>query len=339
MEHTTVTYKGKKYEVFVIKRMDGVKVPFVVDFDDIGKVLETLWGYKKGKGNGLGYVKRSSDYIYSFLHRYIMKIKDIKITIDHINRIGLDNRKINLRPATYSEQNKNKSKKVKKKSTNLKKVGIDPNEIPVFIDYSKYSNRFFVRVSSDEELFRWGGTNTDEVSLRYKFEEAKKYLRELIDSRPELFEGHMITKSEQKKILKLAKGWNKILRRSGYDFIENFLVDLNDYDMRQYLEENLEDLSKKEKKLLKNIDFNRNKRKILTKLPKDCGVTVSDLPMYCYYNPAHGKVGDRFLIYNHPKLLAQGKTTWTTTTIKTVTTKEKFKAMKKFLKELEKTKI
>jgi hypothetical protein len=44
------------------------------------------------------------------MHREVLKVPD-HLFVDHINRNGLDNRKANLRPATVSENNCNRTKR------------------------------------------------------------------------------------------------------------------------------------------------------------------------------------------------------------------------------------
>lgn len=69
-----------------------------------------------------GYVRRSSDKIY--LHRFLMGSPE-KLTVDHINRNKLDNRKSNLRICTQKENNRNRSKFKDKSSTYLGVTKID----------------------------------------------------------------------------------------------------------------------------------------------------------------------------------------------------------------------
>lgn len=59
------------------------------------------------------------------LHRYLMGVTDKKLTVDHINGNGLDNRKSNLRICTRSQNVMNKRKTSLKTSSKWKGVSYD----------------------------------------------------------------------------------------------------------------------------------------------------------------------------------------------------------------------
>ncbi len=85
-------------------------VPFVVDADDYDKIKNLTWMLTNT------YIATSKMIDWkkytTYIHQFVMNHKfDGKIYVDHINRIHLDNRKVNLRLATQSEQNMNQKKK------------------------------------------------------------------------------------------------------------------------------------------------------------------------------------------------------------------------------------
>lgn len=80
-------------EVVLFNRCCNEVARAIIDTEDMKKVQEKKWGLKNG------YV-RSSDHV--FLHHYVFGRKE-DLIIDHINRDPLDNRKKNLRFATYRE--------------------------------------------------------------------------------------------------------------------------------------------------------------------------------------------------------------------------------------------
>lgn len=87
-----------------------------IDLDSVSEIEKHKWYIKYPENSKTLYV--SADKI-GFLHRFLMKETNKKIQIDHINRNGLDNRKINLRKVNQSINSKNTTVK----SNN--KVGIN----------------------------------------------------------------------------------------------------------------------------------------------------------------------------------------------------------------------
>ena len=102
---------------------------------------------------------------------------------------------------------------------------------------------------------------------------------------------------------------------------------------KNYLEQNLNNMSDKEIEILDNLKFdaeNKNK-KLTTKLPENCGITVDMIPKYCYYSKARGSIGEHFVIDCHPKLNTRS---WSTQTTTKVTLKEKFDQLINKINEL-----
>jgi len=89
-----------------------------IDEGDISRLRDISWtrnitGYIRGMGKG-------KDRKMVFLHRYIMK-PPTGMVIDHINGDKLDNRRCNLRIATYAQNSHNKA------SINIRKIGNNYN--------------------------------------------------------------------------------------------------------------------------------------------------------------------------------------------------------------------
>lgn len=103
----------------VISKKYGI-IPVIIDAEDVDKVREYCWYVHK---NGNNFYCMTSIYLGNgkqkalLLHRLILDSPDL--FIDHINHIGLDNRKSNLRVVTNQENqmnrkpNKNSSSKYK----------------------------------------------------------------------------------------------------------------------------------------------------------------------------------------------------------------------------------
>lgn len=77
----------------------------IIDIDDYNKVKDYRWHLEKSNDN-LKYVADCSEGKTKRLHNIIMGVYD-DMVVDHINGNGLDNRKENLRIATFSENSLN----------------------------------------------------------------------------------------------------------------------------------------------------------------------------------------------------------------------------------------
>ena len=75
----------------------------LVDEDDLHLLSKYNWRLSSN-----GYVCAYANYQKLYLHRLLCKGKE---TVDHINKNKLDNRRCNLRPATYAENNANVGKR------------------------------------------------------------------------------------------------------------------------------------------------------------------------------------------------------------------------------------
>lgn len=88
----------------------------LVDDEDYEMVNQYKWFVKdSGKKQKCLYAYSANVLGSPQMHRFILKSKDRKKIIDHINQNGLDNRRCNLRECTYSQNNANKLKKIGKK--------------------------------------------------------------------------------------------------------------------------------------------------------------------------------------------------------------------------------
>lgn len=107
-------------------------------------------------------------------------------SIVHKNRMYLDNRIENLALKSDSKTNKNNGKK--KRTVKLpKNCKFNKNDIPTYLWYihpsGSHGSRFFLKVDN----ISWKGTASKRVSVEYKLEEAKKYMRYLQKKHPRIF--------------------------------------------------------------------------------------------------------------------------------------------------------
>jgi hypothetical protein len=176
---------------------------------------------------------------------------------------------------------------------------------------------------------KWKTTSSKKLTLNYKLEEAKKYLRELMKTRPDLFEDFSMNGDYTKEGNELMENYYAIVHKAGFDNIKKEEPTANTLE---YLKPG--NISRKEKSILRNqnlLNNNGNKRRVINKLNQEAGMNSSDLPKYCYYRSEYKNRGSYFIIDGHPKL--NGKI-WQSTSSKKVQVKDKFKQMIEFYNNL-----
>ena len=190
ISYTEAEYNNKKYIVGILSS-NGEPVAFVFDEDDKDKVAGRSWHVS------------SNNYIASaetvdgnrkqfFLHNLVSNRLDFpgkgaRESVDHINRMGFDNRKENLRIISQSEQNMNQTKR-ERNITLPEGCEINAEDIPRHIWYIKangaHGDRFAIEFKS--ENICWKTTSSKKVSLIEKLGEAKAKLQELYLQYPHL---------------------------------------------------------------------------------------------------------------------------------------------------------
>lgn len=234
MNSKNIIYNNKEYVVILIKNK-----AVILDKNIMDNIKNKIFINK----NNYAYTRINKVPI--LLHHLVKQYNDI--SIDHINRITLDNRLENLRYATQSIQNKNMSKK--RRNVKLPDgCKIDSQDIPTFIWYIKenglHGDRWMVEI---KHKYNWKTTSSKKYSTEYKFELAKKHLKNLIETKPEIFKEHSINgemidenakslKNEYYKIVSLVK--------PDFEIIEN---------KKNYLDLKLDYLNDTEKELLSKL--------------------------------------------------------------------------------------
>ena len=390
INHETITYDSKQYVVCCIPFKTQYKL-FVIDFDKSENVIKRTWHYRSSGSyvSSPEYVEKIKKELY--LHNLIMdKLtfngKGQQQTIDHINRIGTDNRKENLRNLTsQTAQNFNQNKR-ERKMTLPENSNININEIPKNIYYAKsigaHGDYFYIELKGIPVLcqngkkYTWKSTKSKSISLNIKLQQTINKLLELKNTHVEL-SNIVFTYALDEQRQQSTDTYNNILNLSHYpkNVINENLRDsngkyimsdndepnndsindesnndsindepninnsINDESLIELKNDELKNASKnliiKQQSNLAKITIMKSAGKKTDKLPTDCGITIEQIPKYCYYRPESEKRGCKFVIDRHPKLVEQGIRQWSTTESKKLSIHDKFKILTDKLTELQ----
>jgi hypothetical protein len=235
-------------------------LPVIVDknvFDFIGKdydfyINDTLTVYSR--------IKTNNGPIDVPLHEIVMKFnnkvnigineinREIKKSIIHKNRINLDNRYENL---IYDTPDKEITKNLEKKDRiiNLNGAGINASKLPSFVWYlkpdSSHGERFMVKLAN----INWKSPSSKDLSLRYKLETAKKFLRDNIKENPELIKKFSLNGDLNDAGLQLKKSYYDLIHQAGDGKYKKYQMKKNNSTLN-ILKEDLKGLTQYEKMLL-----------------------------------------------------------------------------------------
>ena len=215
-----ITYKhtlfnNKEYTIGTLASKNEI-VKFVFDREDFDKVDGKSWHRASNAyiSHGIFVDGKKKEY---YLHNIIMNLLDFsgkgsKETVDHINRIGFDNRKENLRIITQSEQNLNQSKRTRRIEL-PEDSGINIDDIPKHIWYVKangnHGDRFAIEFKT--ENITWKTTSSKNVLLKDKLHAAKEKLQDYYIKFPYLNPNN---EEINNKIKYLTETYNEIIKLS-----------------------------------------------------------------------------------------------------------------------------
>lgn len=304
-----VDINDENYVVIPFK-FKGNKYPVILDYMiyKVIKKMDRSW-YVNDKGFIYTISKDGETSTDVYLHDVVKQIQS-KINknevedkpIIHVNRITFDNRTENLEYDTHDKINSKNLKKKKRTAKLPKSSGIKSSELPTYLWYIRNSgshgDRFFISVDD----ISWKSTSSQRVSLRYKLEESKKYLRNLQLSRPDIFTNYSMNGDFNEAGNTLLREYFIIAKGGGFNDLRMFSMDKNTEKM---LEENHKGLTEFEINLLENFNPLEGTINISSEYSafkkNNVDKYVDNLPKYCYYQEGSGNGKDYFYIKNHPE--------------------------------------
>lgn len=328
-----------KYAVLLIPFKDIYKL-VVIDAEDLS-IIKTInsWNYSSD-GNYI----RHTVYIYFnepqiiydksvtslrreiYMHNLVMgnlnfNGKGTIETVDHINRVGTDNRKCNLRLVNQTQQNLNQHKKTR----NIilpDDCEFTTDDIPTNVYFEKDRQRFVFTLHNP--VYEYKTTGSKDYTLKDKLEMVKTHISELKKHNPELFKNTCMNGQYDENAVQLINEYNQIIKMSKFECYKDCLIKLQTKD---YLHVNTTTLTEEGQQLCESavVNFGKKTGRKPSTLPKDCGVDWASIPKYCYYTRATSGRSDKFTIDGHPNLFNKiGKNSWSTTGKSTVSTLDKF---------------
>lgn len=312
-----VKYQGKRY--CVLKLHVSPPIFKVVDWHNASKVLLFKISASGDKNYATLLAKIGGGIkltLHEFIFRYCSGLRcKVGQSIDHINVISHDEREVNHRAATSSEQNYNKDWKSRAVEIDGKKYVLPPY-IQVHIDskdretkYTKHDIRFSIVINKINAkilcgkkivngVYDWqsSSTSSEKLSVDMKLKQAMLQLCKVAEAYPELgiskTEIYSVDEKNQSR-----EEFNQILLRSGFNKqeIANCLV-------KPLAKITVPKISEDENAKIKVINQQKllGKKRNQSALPPNCGVSESDIPKHMYFSAAGQGHRARFIIEWHP---------------------------------------
>jgi hypothetical protein len=319
MKSKLAKYNNKEYRVIECEYMDQI-IPFVIDEENYDKIMDIVYvferkfNYRTAGGyisyNTLENGKKCEYYLHNMIMDHTPKGKGSTVVVDHINRIGTDNRKENLRIVSQSVNNQNR-RKIKRIVDVPETSGIKADDIPTFIYYNKregnHGEHFRIDVPG-KKLVKT--TKSKKYTLKQKLEQAKDILNNMLND--DIKNNHSLNGNLLQSGLNTEKSYYEILELAGYknikiinlpQYIKQILNDRENYFIIEN-HPNLNDIWTSDKSLNKSsYEKFVEVRNYLQQLEKPNNeIKKIKLPNYVYKSEPKGRGTKFFISRLHPKL-------------------------------------
>lgn len=186
------TYKNR-YKIWEDEKGEYIEMfskngSFYFDHADLDDVLKYTWNLQPNKtSKKLAYYARTNiNKTTVQLHQFIIyryENRHNQLTVDHIDKNSLNNRRYNLRLADFSTQRRNTNKSARRKDSASLPPGIE--ELPKYVGYTKHYNKqrkreeeyFFIKRHPSGKRFQ--STVSPKVSVQEKLHKTLEKLKEL----------------------------------------------------------------------------------------------------------------------------------------------------------------
>lgn len=195
VEWIPVSYNQSDYYVGKIKFNDSY-IYSIIDAEDYIKIGSSSWHVVTGAYIGTNRMidgKKKTLYLHNhIMNRDAFLGRGQETTLDHLNGIGFDNRKVNLREISQSLQNINTRQRMRK-ITNLPD-GLQPSDIPRNIWYIPPNGGHGERFAVEFKGIPLVGdivkktSSSKEISTRQKLQHAIEIRDEILEENPVLQE-------------------------------------------------------------------------------------------------------------------------------------------------------
>lgn len=274
-----VKYKGANYGIIKVK-YKGAYYPVLLDFKDylnIKALQKQFVTDTYGRVYCTHKYKQIEKKIY--IHRIIKALHDPKysqtgrIVIYHLNGVNLDNRLANL---SHTE-----IKNPRRRIIIMNDPHVTPQMIPPYVSYMKPNKTHGARFSVVFNNIKWKCTSSKSLSLKFKLEQTKKFLRMLMLD-PTIKQTYFKTAitDNQQSDQHLLKTYYAVIRVAGYKHIKH--VKSKPTNNMTILRYSATGLTNDEKKLLDDfvIDISKYQANLVDLSdPTDKAVVMPTIPL------------------------------------------------------------